>query len=147
MARKEQFLSKGSIERQLRLTISRLPISTMVPPSAQILQDASSSSPMRELSTTSTPRPLVADITCSANLALRDENMWLAGIPKVFIRKSRFSSVPTVTNNYILESRVSHQTCDCNVWQVEWHKISLPPLSCTEQAGWRRDRLRQSPSE
>ena len=79
-ARKEQFLSNGSIAKVLRSMISRFPISTIVPPSATILQDASKSSPTSELTMAFTPRPLVACMISWANFVFREENMRLRGM-------------------------------------------------------------------
>ncbi len=53
MALKEQLRSNGSMLSQFRSMTSFLPISTMVPPSAVIIQDSSSKSPVRELMMTS----------------------------------------------------------------------------------------------
>ena len=77
--------------------MSTLPISTMVPPSAQIRHDSSSSSPVRELIMTSMPLPLVACMISDANFVVREEKIRAGGMPKVDIRNSRFSWVPTVT--------------------------------------------------
>ena len=73
--------SNGSIDNSLRSTISFFPISTMIPPSAMIRHEASSSSPVRELIMTSMPRSLVAAMISLAKFVLREENMRLRGIP------------------------------------------------------------------
>lgn len=96
-ARNEQLRSKGSMASVLRSTMSRLPISTMMPPSAVSRHDSSSSSPMSELRITSTPRPPVSRRISSAKRVLRELNMRFSGMLKVRARNSRLSSVPTVT--------------------------------------------------
>ena len=95
--RNAQFLSNGSIAKVFRSTMSLLPISTIVPPSAVSLHDSSNSSPTKELRMTSQPRPPVARRISSANFPLREENMRFRGMPKLLARNSRLSSVPTVT--------------------------------------------------
>ena len=74
-ARNEQLRSNGSMERELRSTMSFLPISTKMPPSAVMRQDSSRISPVRELRMTSTPRPAVSFLIAAAKSVLREEKM------------------------------------------------------------------------
>lgn len=97
MARNEQLRSNGSMDSAFRSTMSFLPISTNVPPSAVMRHDSSRISPVSELSTTSTPFPPVAARMADAKSVLREENMWSRGMLYCVARNSRFSSVPTVT--------------------------------------------------
>lgn len=77
-------------------TKSRRPISTNVPHAATQSHDACRSSPDRALRTTSTPLPAVACLTPGRKLASRELKILWRGIPKLLVRKSIFSSVPTV---------------------------------------------------
>lgn len=121
-ARNEQFRSNGSMASALRSTMSLFPISTMVPPSAQILHEASSSSPIRELRITSTPRPLVTRRISWAKSVFRDEKIRSGGMPKVWVRKSRFSCVPTVAKISAFLYRASWTAASPTPPQAEWIK-------------------------
>lgn len=77
-------------------TKSRRPISTNVPHSATHSHEVCRSSPDRALRTTSTPLPPVACLTPGRKLASRELKILWRGIPKLVLRKSIFSSVPTV---------------------------------------------------
>ena len=80
-AQKEQFLSNSSILKMLQSTMSLLPISTILPPPARIPQDASRSSPTKELIMQFTPQPPIPHIISCANFVLREANIRLRGIP------------------------------------------------------------------
>jgi len=58
-----------------------LPISTKRPPGASSRSDASVNSPARELSTTSTPAPPVADENFSSKSSVRESPMWSSSNP------------------------------------------------------------------
>lgn len=77
-------------------TKSRRPISTNVPHSATQFHEACRSSPDKALRTTSTPLPSVAFLTPGRKLASRELNILWCGMPKLAMRKSTFSWVPTV---------------------------------------------------
>lgn len=77
-------------------TKSRRPISTNVPHSATQFHEACRSSPDKALRTTSTPLPPVACLTPCKKLVSRELKILLGGIPKLDVRKSILSRVPTV---------------------------------------------------
>ena len=74
-AQYEAFLLKGSMDKLLRSSRSRLPISIKVPFSAMHRQDSCNMSPVSEFRITSTPRPSVASISCVEKSVEREEKM------------------------------------------------------------------------
>lgn len=95
-ARNEILRSKGSMARLLRSRMSFFPISIIVPPSAKIRHDSSSKSPVNEFRIRCTPWPLVASDIWLAKSVFRELKIRSSESPKVDLRNSRFSSVPTV---------------------------------------------------
>jgi hypothetical protein len=84
----------------LRASMSFFPISSMMPPSAIIRHDSSSSSPVKEFMMMSTPSPFVRSMIWVEKSRVREEKMWDGGMEKVCERKVRFASVPTVAKTW-----------------------------------------------
>lgn len=121
----EQLRSNGSMGSELRLTMSFFPISRSMPLSASSLHDSSSRSPVRELSTTSTPRPLVSLRMPGAKSVLREENMRSAGMPYWSVNSLLFSWVPTV-------AKISAPRC----WQSWMLASPTPPAAECMRTDW-----------
>lgn len=93
---KVAFRRKTLMSRSPESVKSRFPISTKRPKSAQALQLSWSRSPVKLLSTMSTPRPFVAFNIFSKNEESRELNMWSGSRSNVATRKSFFACVLTV---------------------------------------------------
>lgn len=103
-ARKVTFRSNCSNGSIPLSRISFFPISINVPPGATQRHDSWKRSPVSELRTTSTPRLFVLFNKSIDNVIDREENMRSGAMSYSFFKKSRFSSVPAVTNIYKMKN-------------------------------------------
>lgn len=107
--------------------MSRLPSSTNRPPGASSPRPSRSASPVRELSTTSTPRPPVAAATSAAKSVERESVT--SSTPSSSRRKLRFAGVPAVANTRAPQRRATASAARPTPPLAEWTSTVSPARS------------------